>query len=136
MCCTEAAGAQQLRIDKLSRREKESQSTVNQLTVQIHELQDEVNSLNDARDFFDPETASSSGLFHVPSQLWSIPSPRGMISRDSCLHPDIRNSLGISGNVFEDPPAKSEPPAAFVKYGISTMRTSASEHRETCAASK
>ena len=50
----------------LDESEKESQSTVNQLTVQIQELQDKANSLNDGRDFHDPETASSSGLSHVP----------------------------------------------------------------------
>ena len=59
-----------------------------------------MNSLNDAREFIDPGTASSSGLSHVFSQLVRIPSRRGMISRDSCLQPDTRNSFGISGNVF------------------------------------
>ena len=58
----------QLRADDLSRQEpQESQSTVNQLTVPIQELQDGVNSLNDSRDFHDPEKASSSGPNHVPS---------------------------------------------------------------------
>ena len=50
-CCTEAERAQQLRIDELSRQEKESQSTVNQLMVQIQEVQDKVNSLNVSREF-------------------------------------------------------------------------------------
>ena len=31
-----------------------------------------------------------------------------MLSRDSCLQPGARNSFGISGNVFEDPPAPNE----------------------------
>ena len=39
---------------------EESKSTVNQLMVQIPELQDKGNSLNDANEFYDPETASSS----------------------------------------------------------------------------
>ena len=34
---------------------KESKSTVNQLMVQSQELQDWVNSLNNTREFFDPE---------------------------------------------------------------------------------
>ena len=42
--------------------DKKSQLTLNQLTVQIQELQDQVNSLNDSRDFCDPETASSCGV--------------------------------------------------------------------------
>ena len=50
-----------MRIDELSTQEEESKSTVNQLVVQIQELQDKVNSLNDAKEFYDPETASSSG---------------------------------------------------------------------------
>ena len=40
------------------------------------------NSLNDAKELYDPETASSSGLSHVPSQPMSIASPRGSISRE------------------------------------------------------
>ena len=47
--------------------EEESKCTVSQLMVQTQELQDKVNSLSDAKGFFDPETAGSSGLFHVPS---------------------------------------------------------------------
>ena len=60
---------------------------------QDKELQDKVKSLNDAREFSDPETASISGLSHVPCQPLSIPSPRGLTSRDSCLQPATRNSL-------------------------------------------
>ena len=61
--------------------------------VQIQELQDKVNSLNDAKEFYDPEIASISGLSSVPSQLMSIPSPRGLSSRNSCLQLATRNSL-------------------------------------------
>ena len=70
--------------------------------VQIQELQEKVKSLNDATEFYDPETASSSGLSHVPSLLVSVPSPRALICRDSCLQSDTRNSFGSSGMVFED----------------------------------
>ena len=87
MFCSEAERAKQLRIDELSAQEKKSKSTVNLLTVQIQELQDKVNSLNDSKGFSDPETASSSGLSHVPSQPMSIPSLRGTTSRDSGLQP-------------------------------------------------
>ena len=59
-------------------RKKWSKSAVNQLLVQVQELQDNVNSLSDAKSFFDPETANISRLSHVPSQLVSIPSPRGL----------------------------------------------------------
>ena len=55
-------------MDEFSQQESRvSQSSVNQFTVQIQELQDKVNSLNDSRDFQDLETASSSELSHVLS---------------------------------------------------------------------
>ena len=100
-------------MEDLSIQEKESKSTVNQLMVQIQELQHKVNSPNDAREFFDPVTASSFGSSHVPSQPMSIPSLRELISHDSCLQLDTRNSFGMSGDVFEDLLAPSEPSAAF-----------------------
>ena len=62
ICFTEAERARQLRIDELSAQEKERKSTVHQLMVQIQELEDKVNSLSDAKEFYDPEIASSSGL--------------------------------------------------------------------------
>ena len=60
-----------------------------------------MNSLSDAREFYDPETASSSGATRVPSQPSAIPSPRTMTRCDSGLPHDARNILGTSGNVFE-----------------------------------
>ena len=102
---------------------RKNQSAVNQPIVQFQELHDKANSLSDCRDFYDPETASSSGLSHVPSNPLSIPSLCGLISRDSCMQPDTRNSFGMPRNVFEDLPAPSEPPAAFL--GNSRSMTSA-----------
>ena len=107
---TQKLRARQLTIDELSSQDEECKSTVNQLEVQIQELQEKVNSLSDAREFYDPETASSSGLSHVPSQHMSISSPTGLIGRDSCLQPDTRNSLCISGHVPQTLPAPGEPP--------------------------
>ena len=49
ICCTEAEKARQWRSDELSTQKEESESTVNQFMVQIQELQDKVNSLNDAK---------------------------------------------------------------------------------------
>ena len=56
--CTEGEGAQHLRIDELSRQKKRK-------STNSEELQDNANSLNAAREFHDPETASSPGLSHV-----------------------------------------------------------------------
>ena len=45
----------------LRRRKKVNPRTVNQLMVQIQELPDKVNSVNDAKEFYHPEIASSCG---------------------------------------------------------------------------
>ena len=117
-------------MKNFSQHNEESKSTVNQLVVEIQELQDKVNALNDAKEFFDLEIASSSGLSHVPSQLTSIPSPRGMVSRNSCLQPDTRNSLGTSGHVFEGLLARGEPSSVLFgkskSLGSSSRRLKAS----------
>ena len=107
----------------MNSQERESQSTVNQLTVQIQDLQDKVNSLNDSMEFNDSETASSAALSHVPSHPVSVPNLRGMFNRDSCLQPDIWNSFDKSGNAPENPLAPNEPPTAF--FGNSRSSTSA-----------
>ena len=49
---------------------------MSQLLAQIQDLQNKVNSLSDARELYDPESGSSSGATHVPSQPSTIPSPR------------------------------------------------------------
>ena len=76
---------QELRIDEFStRRLIENQDTINELTARIQELQNEVNHMNDSRDFKDAESVRS-GLSHVPSQPASFPRYRdlgGMRSRD------------------------------------------------------
>ena len=81
-----------MRIDELSMQQERNPSTVSQPLTQIQDLQDKVN----AREFYDPETASSSGAPHVPSQPLIIPSPRGMRSRDSGFPLDARNTMGTS----------------------------------------
>ena len=78
---------------------------MNQLLSQIWTLQDQENAMNEEKEFYDPETASSSGMSNVPSQSSKIPSPGGMLSRDSGLLHCARNSMGTSGNVSEKPPA-------------------------------
>ena len=81
--------------------QKRDPTAVSQRLTQIQELQNEVNSVSDARDFYDPETANSSGASHVPSQPSTISSHRTMPSRDSGLPHDTRNTMGTSGNVYE-----------------------------------
>ena len=75
-------------------------SAVNQFLPQIQDLQNKVNSLTDAREFHDPDTASSSGASHVSSQPLNIPSPRGVLGRDSRFPLDAESSMGNSAKHF------------------------------------
>ena len=105
-CCEETDRARQARIDELSVQQERNPTTVSQLLAQIRDLQNKINSLSGAREFYDPETASSSGATHVPSQPSAIPSPRTTSCRDSGLPHDARNIVGASGNVIERLPAR------------------------------
>ena len=103
---------QELRIDEFSRRRLiGNQDTINEHTARIQEFQNEVNSMNDSRDFKDAESVRS-GLSHVPSQPALFPpyrDPGRLLSRND-KPPDIWNTQGISGNVFANPPASSSSP--------------------------
>ena len=71
-------------FDTIARRRLvEDQDTILELTCKIQELQNEVNFMNDSRDFQDAESVRS-GNSHVPSQPVSFPPhpiPGGMLSR-------------------------------------------------------
>ena len=84
---------QESRVDESSRRRWiKNQDTINEPTVRIQELQNEVNCMNDSRDFEDAESVRS-GRSHVPSQPALLPPTQV-----------------ISGNVFANPPASSSAP--------------------------
>ena len=93
---------QELRVDEFSRRRLiEKKDTIDELTARIQELQNEVNCMNDSRDFKDAESVRS-GPSHVPSQPALFPSyrdPGGMLSRNN-QPGDIWNTQGFSGNVL------------------------------------
>ena len=92
--------------------------TVSQLLAQMRESQDKVNSLSDAREFHDPETAGSSGASHVTSPPLTNPSYRTVPRRDSGLPPETLNMMGIS-DVFERLPAREGQPHNISKnHGI------------------
>ena len=103
---------QELRIDEFStRRLTENQDTIKELTARIQELQNEVNCMNDPREFKDAESVRS-GLSHVPSQPALLPpyrDPKGKLSRKD-KPPDILDTPEKSGNVFVNPPASSSSP--------------------------
>ena len=71
-------------VDTIARRRSvEDQDTILEVIGRIQELQNEINCMNDSRDFQDAESVRS-GHSHVPSQLVSFPPhpiPGGMLSR-------------------------------------------------------
>ena len=85
-CCEESDRARQAKLDELSMMQQRDPQTVSQLLAQMRESQDKVNSLSDAREFHDSETAASSGASHVTShtlnksELQNCASPRFWIA--------------------------------------------------------
>ena len=101
--------ARQAKLDELSMMQQRDPQTVSQLLAQMRESQDKANSLSDAREFHDPETAGSSGASHVTSPPLTNPSYRTVPRRDSGLPPETLNMMGIS-DVFERLPAREGQP--------------------------
>ena len=106
-------------FDTIARRKLvEDRDTILELTDKIQELQNEINCMNDSRDFQDAESVRS-GHSHVTSQPVSFPPhpiPGGMLSRSIGMPsrregpPSIWDTHGISGNVFANPAASSSAP--------------------------
>ena len=96
-------------FDTIARRKLvEDQNTILELSGRIQELQNEVNCMNDSKDFQDAESVRS-GNSHVTSRPVSFPPypiPEGMLSRSFGVPsrrdgpPSIWDTHGISGNVF------------------------------------
>ena len=89
-----------------------------ELSSRVQELQNEVNCMNDCKDFQDAESVRS-GNSHVTSRPVSFPShpiPGGLLRpffvspRRKEGPPSIWDTHGISGNVFADPHASSSAP--------------------------
>ena len=106
-------------FDTISRRKLiEDQNTLLELSGRVQELQNEVNCMDDSRDFQDAESVRS-GVFHVTMRPVSFPVHpilEGML-RPSFITPSRRegppsiwDTHGISGNVFANPQASSSAP--------------------------
>ena len=106
-------------FDTMARRKLiEDQNTILELSGRLQELQNEVNCMNDSKDFQDAESVRS-GNSHVTSQPMLFPAHpilEGM-SRPSFVSlrrkegpPCIWDTHGISGNVFANPHASSSAP--------------------------
>ena len=92
--------------------------TILKLKGKIQELQNEINCINDSRDFRDAESVRS-GQSHVTSQPVFFPlhpDPGGTLSRSLGMPsrnngpPSIWDTHGFSGNVFANPTASSSAP--------------------------
>ena len=106
-------------FDTIARRKLiEDQNTILELSGRVQELQNEVNCMNDSKDFQDAESIRS-GNSHVTSRPVSFPPhpiPEGML-RHSFVSPSRRegppsiwDTHGTSGNVFANPDASSSAP--------------------------
>ena len=85
-----------------------NEMTILELTGEIQQLQNEINCMNDSRDFQDAESVRS-GHSHIASQPVSLPPhpvPGGMLNRSIGIlsrrdgPPSIWDTHGISGNIF------------------------------------
>ena len=97
-------------FDTIARRKLiEDQNTILELSGRIQELRNEVNCMNDSKDFQDAESVRS-GNSHVTSRPVI---PEGLL-RHSFVRkegpPSIWDTHGTSGNVFANPPASSSAP--------------------------
>ena len=96
----------------------ESQKTIMDLSGRLQELQNEMNLMNDSKDFMDAESTCSGnlhvtsppGLFprHLP--LEGLLKPVFTSLRQDEKPPNIWDTSGISGNVFANPQASSSAP--------------------------
>ena len=103
-------------FDTVARRKLiEDQNTIMELSGRVQELQNEVNCMDDSKDFQDAESVRS-GNSHVTSQFVSFtphPVPGGMLSRSVGMPnrkngpPCIWDTHGMSRNVFANPHASS-----------------------------
>ena len=106
-------------FDGISRRRLiEDRDTILELTGKLQELQNEVNCMNDSRDFQDAEPVRS-GQSHVTSQPVFFPPhpiPGKMLSRSLGMPsrkdrpPSVWDTHGFSGNLFAHPTASSSAP--------------------------
>ena len=92
--------AQELRVCEVSvQKLRENHGTNQQLTSQLQQMQEQMNSMNDSGHFQDVESNYSGRLSHVSSQPAMIPSSRPLLSRDKRLSLDTWNQSGLQENV-------------------------------------
>ena len=78
---------------------RENQETIQQLTSQLQQMQEQMSSMNGSGDVQWNYGGRSS---HVSTQPAMIPCSRSMLSRDKRLPLDMWNQSGLQNNVFEN----------------------------------
>ena len=82
----EVKRAQELRVDEVSvQKFRENHETIQKLTSQLQDKEEQMNSVNDSGEFQEMESNCSGRLSYVSSQLAAIPHSRSMLSRDKTL---------------------------------------------------
>ena len=89
--------AQVQQVDEFSMQQlRENHETIQQLTFQLQQMQEQMNSMNSSGEFQDIESNYNGRLSHVSSQPATLPSSRSMLSCDKRLPLDtlyrIRNT--------------------------------------------
>ena len=106
-------------FDELTRQKfVEDQNTIMELSGRLQELQNEVNCMNDSKDFQDAESVRSGNshvtsqpmLFHKHPAFEGLLRPSFVSPRHKEGPPNKRDPSGISGNVFANPQASSSAP--------------------------
>ena len=96
----------------------EDQKIIMELSGRLQELQNEVNCMNDSKDFMDaesicsgnPHVTSPPGVFPRHPPFEGMLRPSFISQRQTEEPPNIRDTSGISGNVFAHPQASSSAP--------------------------
>ena len=106
-------------FDTIARRKLiEDQNTIMELSARLQESQNEVNCMNDSRDFRDAESICSGdshvtsppGLFPRHPPFEGLLKPAFISQRQTEEPPNIWDTSGMSGNVFAPPQTSSSAP--------------------------
>ena len=105
-------------FDEFAQKFIEDQKIIMELSGRLQELQNEVNCMNDSKDFRDSESICSGnshvtsppGLFPRHPPFEGLLKPAFISQRQTEEPPNIRDTSGISGNVFAHPQTSSSAP--------------------------
>ena len=88
--------AQVQQVDEFSLQKlREHRETIQQLTFQVQQIKEQMNSMSDSGEFQEVESNFSGRLSHVSSQPEMIPSSRALLSRDQRLPLETWNQSGV-----------------------------------------